>query len=534
MMSSPEPTTEPTERTPLLSTSLDGAADEGTTSSITKPNDGLRRVADSLPLSVWLIAVIELCERFAFFGILGPMQNYIQNPRDDPLRPGGIGLGQAYATMINQGYLLWCYITPIVGAVVAEQYLGRVKTILHSSEIYIFGLIALFFSSLPAAHDLGVALLGLIMALFLIGMGTGGIKANVSSLLAEQYTGPKESTHVLKSGEEVIVDRDLTVQRIFTTFFILINVGSFAPLLTTTIEQKYGFSAAFALPIIVFLIGFMIILTSKDRYISQDPDSSIVFNACRVFWLGIKHKGDLDYARPSFRAEEESTPILPWNDTFVDDLRAAISSCKVFLLYPIYWAAYSQFLTNFVSQAATMETHGIPNDIMPNIDSLTVLILLPLVDRVIFPFLRSRGIPVRHVDRIVVGFILIGVSMLYVTFVQKAIYAAPPCYDHPRARECMGGKVPNQVSIFLQVPAYVLVALSEILASVAGIEYAYTQAPKSMKSLIMAIYLSTTSVGALIAMTVSPLTVDPKLPWLYSVLGMENFLAAAILWFVQI
>ncbi|KAF5859347.1 hypothetical protein ETB97_002958 [Aspergillus alliaceus] len=508
MMSSPGPTTEPTERTPLLSTSLDGAADEGTTSSITKPNDGLRRVADSLPLSVWLIAVIELCERFAFFGILGPMQNYIQNPRDDPLRPGGIGLGQAYATMINQGYLLWCYITPIVGAVVAEQYLGRVKTILHSSEIYIFGLIALFFSSLPAAHDLGVALLGLIMALFLIGMGTGGIKANVSSLLAEQYTGPKESTHVLKSGEEVIVDRDLTVQR--KDIHNILHIDQF------------------------FLIGFMIILTSKDRYISQDPDSSIVFNACRVFWLGIKHKGDLDYARPSFRAEEESTPILPWNDTFVDDLRAAISSCKVFLLYPIYWAAYSQFLTNFVSQAATMETHGIPNDIMPNIDSLTVLILLPLVDRVIFPFLRSRGIPVRHVDRIVVGFILIGVSMLYVTFVQKAIYAAPPCYDHPRARECMGGKVPNQVSIFLQVPAYVLVALSEILASVAGIEYAYTQAPKSMKSLIMAIYLSTTSVGALIAMTVSPLTVDPKLPWLYSVLGMENFLAAAILWFVQI
>lgn len=51
----------------------------------------LRRVADSLPLSVWLIATIELCERFAYYGIAGPMQNYIQNSRHDPLVPGGIG-----------------------------------------------------------------------------------------------------------------------------------------------------------------------------------------------------------------------------------------------------------------------------------------------------------------------------------------------------------------------------------------------------------------------------------------------------------
>jgi POT family proton-dependent oligopeptide transporter len=80
------------ERTPLLSTRSDGAADdEGTIPSIAKPDDGLRRIADSLPLSVWLIATIELCERFAYFGTVGPMQNYIQNPGNDPLRPGGIG-----------------------------------------------------------------------------------------------------------------------------------------------------------------------------------------------------------------------------------------------------------------------------------------------------------------------------------------------------------------------------------------------------------------------------------------------------------
>ncbi|KAB8265141.1 POT family-domain-containing protein [Aspergillus pseudonomiae] len=531
------PTLEPaTERTPLLSVSSssdDAAHDEG---AMSPPPDGTRRIADSLPLSVWLVATIELCERFAFFGTLGPMQNYLQYARDDPLRPGGIGLGQAYATMVNQGFLLWCYITPVMGAIVAEQYLGRVKTIIHSSTLYICGLMMLFLSSLSIAHDLGVSLAGLLVALFFIGLGGGGIKANVSSLIAEQYTGPKEAKRVLDSGEEVIVDRALTIERIFSTFYLFTNIGSLGPLLTTTIEQKHGFSAAFSLPVLVFLIGFTVILSSKDQYVSRPPESSIVFNACRAFWIAIKHKGNLDYARPSYLAEaasdlETHANPLPWTDTFISDLRRALSSCKIFLLYPIYWAAYTQFLTNFISQAATMQTHGIPNDIMPNIDTITVLLLLPLVDRAVIPLLRRQGIPARHVHRIAAGFILIGTSMFYASFVQRIIYAAPPCYDRPRAPDCLGGRVPNQVSVFVQAPAYILVAGSEILAAVAGIEYAYTQAPTSMKSLVMAVYLAATSAGALLAMTVTFLTVDPLVPWLYVTLGLENFLAGGVLGF---
>ena len=53
--------------------------------------DVLRRVPDSLPISVWLVTAIEMCDKFAFFGLAGPLQNYLQNSRDDPLRPGVIG-----------------------------------------------------------------------------------------------------------------------------------------------------------------------------------------------------------------------------------------------------------------------------------------------------------------------------------------------------------------------------------------------------------------------------------------------------------
>lgn len=109
--------------------------------------------------------------------------------------------------------MLWCYFTPIIGAVVAEQYIGRIKTVLYSSTLYSWGLVSLFLSSLPFAQESGTSLLGLVVSLFLVGIGTGGIKANIGSLIAEQYTGPHEAIRVLPSGEKVIISRELTIQR---------------------------------------------------------------------------------------------------------------------------------------------------------------------------------------------------------------------------------------------------------------------------------------------------------------------------------
>jgi POT family proton-dependent oligopeptide transporter len=305
-------------------------------------------------------------------------------------------------------------------------------------------------------------------------------------------------------------------------------------MVTTPIEKYYGFTAAFALPLVVFFVGLVIILASKDRYVSHPPDKSLLFNAARVLWIALKNRGNFDYARPSFQDEEDPAERLPWDDKFVDDIHNTLVASKVFALYPFFWAAYAQYLTNFISQAATMETHGIPNDIMTVIDPVAVLILLPTLDRVIFPFLRKLGLALVPADRVKLGFVLCGIAMLYAALVQRMIYLAPPCYDHPRSLDCLDGKMPNAISVFWQAPAYMFIAAAEAFAAVAGIEYAYAAAPKSMKSIVIALYMSSASVGAILAMTVSPLTVDPKLPWMYGTLGMGVLLAGAVLWIVPV
>ena len=125
-----------------------------------------------------------------------------------------IGLGQSSATGLNQFFQFWCYVTPILGAIIADQYLGRYNTILYFAMVYIVGLIILFCTSLPGAIEHGAALGGLITAMIVIGLGTGGIKSNVSPLIAEQYRGTRQTIRVEKSGERVIVDPAVTIQRI--------------------------------------------------------------------------------------------------------------------------------------------------------------------------------------------------------------------------------------------------------------------------------------------------------------------------------
>jgi POT family proton-dependent oligopeptide transporter len=143
----------------------------------------------------------------------GPLQNYIQNAPHDELRPGGLGLGQANATRINLCFMLWSYLTPVIGAIVADQHLGRLRTIMGASGFYTAGLVVLVVTSLPPARESGMAVLGLLLAMLLLGTGSGGIKPNVSALIAEQYTEPERKIRTLKTGEQVVLDRDMTVQR---------------------------------------------------------------------------------------------------------------------------------------------------------------------------------------------------------------------------------------------------------------------------------------------------------------------------------
>lgn len=99
--------------------------------------------------------------------------------------------------------------------------------------------------------------------MIIIGLGTGGIKSNVSTLIAEQYTGTKKTVKTLKSGERVIVDPSVTVQRIYSMFYIMINIGGLSPIATSELERHIDFWPAYLISMLMMFIGLAVVLGGK-------------------------------------------------------------------------------------------------------------------------------------------------------------------------------------------------------------------------------------------------------------------------------
>lgn len=211
----------------------------------------------------------------------------------------------------------------------------------------------------------------------------------------------------------------------------------------------------------------------------------------------------------------------------MDEVNRAVHACKVFVFYPIYWLVYGQMINNFVSQAGQMELHGSPNDILQAINSLTIIIFIPICERFVYHFIR-KFTPFRAITKIFWGFTFGASAMVYAAVLQHFIYQAGPCYDQPKACAPESRAVPNRIHIAIQTPAYVLIGLSEILAPITGLEYAYTKAPVSMKSFIMSLFLLVTAFSSAIGIALSPTSEDPKLVWTYTGLACACFLAGCL------
>ena len=249
----------------------------------------LTHVAEKIPMSCWLVAVVELCERFSYYGITGPFQNYMQNgPNDSPA--GALALGNQGATALSYFFQFWCYLTPILGAYMADTYWGKYFTICVSCGIYIVGMFILFVTSLPSVATHSVSLGGYIAAIIIIGLGTGGVKSNVSPLIADQIPKNKPVIKVLKNGKKVVQDPNITIQSVFMFFYLMINIGSLSVIATTEMEKNIGFWASFLLPFCFFFVGVAALILGKNYYVKVPVSDKIISKCFKVGYIAMKNK----------------------------------------------------------------------------------------------------------------------------------------------------------------------------------------------------------------------------------------------------
>ncbi len=142
----------------------------------------------------------------------------------------------------------------------------------------------------------------------------------------------------------------------------------------------------------------------------------------------------------------------------------------MFAYYPLYWLTYNQLNNNLISQAATMKLNGVPNDVVGNLDPLALIILIPICDFLIYPALRKIKINFTPIKKITAGFFTGAAAMIWAAVIQAYIYRQSACGD--QASSCD----PVDINVWAQTGAYVLIALSEIFASITSLEYAFSTA----------------------------------------------------------
>lgn len=365
----------------------------------------LRRVADKMPIGAFAIVIVELCERFAFYGVFsihlsqffinrhlvglsGPFQNYLQNPlppgsltgapsNGDLGTAGALNQGQTAATGLQNMFQFLAYITPIFGGMIADAKWGRYNTICVFCGVYFVGLLIILLTSIPSALSHGGGLAGWTVGAVVVAIGTGGIKSNVSPLVADQYRKTRMFIKTLPSGERVIVDPNVTITRIYNLFYWCINVGSLSSIATTELEHNVGFWAAFLLPTIVFLGTPIVLITARSTYYKVPPRGSVLIETYRVWKIALRGfwthpiryiresraTGVWNRAKPSFvlgdanakdkKGLADKNRWLTWgtftlvlvtchvltvlfaDDAFVDEVKRTAKACQIFLFFPV-------------------------------------------------------------------------------------------------------------------------------------------------------------------------------------------------------
>lgn len=180
-----------------------------------------------------------------------------------------------------------------------------------------------------------------------------------------------------------------------------------------------------------------------------------------------------------------------------------------------------------------MERHGVPNDILSNLNPFSLLIFIPVNDFLIYPALRKAGIKFTPIKKIAAGFFTGASAMIWAAVVQHYIYKRSVCGKYPT------GNLPGQfdeagepvkcpevaINVWAQTGSYVLIALAEVFASITSLEYAYSKAPKSMRSMVQAVALFMTSFAAALGQAFTPLSEDPNLVMNYAIVAGLAILA---------
>ncbi len=444
--------------------------------------------AARMPPQIPYIIGNEGCERFSFYGMRNILTVFLMTslllaiPED---------LRKAEAKEVFHTFVIGVYFFPLLGGWLADRFFGKYPTIFWLSLVYCAGhaCLAIFENNIR----------GFYFGLFLISLGSGGIKPLVTSFVGDQFD---------KSNRSL-------AQKVYDAFYWIINFGSFfASLLMPVILKQFGASVAFGLPGLLMALATLILWSGRKKYVHQPPQGrnphgflKVVGTALKAGGLGLAIAivglllaayslsqmaslglvaavclalvlvmgfGGIGAALQLDRARG----LHP--DEAVDGARAVLRVLVLFALVTPFWSLFDQKASTWVLQADQMaKPEWFQSSMMQALNPLLVMILIPFNNLVLYPLLERLGLKVTALRRMGAGIALSGVAWIAAGTLQLWLDAG------------------DTVSIVWQVLPYALLTLGEVLVSATGLEFAYSQAPMAMKGTIMSFWSLSVTVGNL-------------------------------------
>jgi proton-dependent oligopeptide transporter, POT family len=393
---------------------------------------------DKMPPGVPYIVGNEAAERFSYYGMNSILVVFMTHQ---------LLMSPAQADGWYHLFVSCAYFLPIVGAFFGDAILGKYRTIFYVSIIYCFG-----HFTLAINHSR----IGLAIGLFLIAIGAGGIKPCVSANVGDQFGATNQ--HLLT--------------RVFSWFYFSINFGSaFSTMLIPWMLDEYHFpdSARASWP--SWLVTFLEKIHGPD--VAFGTPGVLMLIATIIFWLGRKKFVHLPPVGLKNYVNEICQP---------ENLKAIGNLLILVPFASMFWALWQQNFSSWVLQAEKMDRHlfGIEWKAaqIQTVNPIFILTMLPLFSYFVYPSIE-RVVRLTPLRKFGAGLFVTALAFLIIALVQIRIDA--------------GERPP----IVWQILAFLVLTAGEIMVSVTHLEFAYTQAPKKLKSLIMCTYLMGIWVGNL-------------------------------------
>lgn len=409
---------------------------------------------NQFPASIKYIIGNEAAERFSYYGLRAILTVYLTthffNPTHDPLLQIA---SEAKANESTHFFIMLNYLMPIAGALLADWFVGKYTIIFFLSLVYCLG----NFLMAGFTDHYSIFMTGLV----LIAVGSGGIKPCVSANVGDQFE--EHNKHLIGKA--------------FSWFYLSINFGSFfSTLFIPYLLNRFGAKVAFGVPGILMFMATVIFFLGRKKYIRIPPAGFPKENFLRInFYVLSRIKKFLNGSTFKSIASEK------FSMTAIDAVLSVWKVLTLFAFVPVYWMLSDQSTSEWVIQATKLDLNFLGFNLLPQqvqaANPIMILILTPLFSNYVYPYLQRTGFHFSVHRKIITGFILLILSFVVIYFLQVQL-------DH--------GKV---MSVGWQILAYFLLTTAEILVYLTGLEYAYAQAPPSMKSTIMSFWLLTISLG---------------------------------------